>query len=790
MKFLLIAFPALALSLLSCNKVEAENDQLVITASVDEARTSLDGVRILWDDTDAICINGASSSSVSVSSDRRNAQFTLPVISAPYYALYPASAYVSGSYAPASSKYGSLTLPSAQTYVEGSFDPSAALMYGYSASDPEVNFACGVAFLHLTVNSGGHSHAIKRIELSSNGNEDMSGNLEFDPSVPALVCTGTEGKGVVLSSASGIPLGSSVYIAIPARNYASGIKLRLVDVNNHYQDISSSKSFNAAAATVYNTSVTFNPSGTLVGGATGTAASNPTTKILLIGNSHNLDATDLLPIMLRHEGVRNVELTRSFHGGYYLVGYNTYYTKADNAGMSWWSPGQRFWNGTTDLTSSLEEIVSDQKYDIVVLMEYTGNSHAWTWDDAERNAIHGLIEKIRVSSPDAEFVYFQSHCWANHYETLEKYFNNNVEMFETAVNNNSLHVMDPAEGYPFTRFFSTAALIQSLRTSGLNEDEYNGRDMMRGDYVHMDYGLTRFAASLLVWKTLITPLTGIQPEDVTFRFTESYPYSTKFTTPVTEDVMPTILAAVNAAYNDPYHITDLSSYTTAPSHTGTPGSVTLDDTGVDVLPVSFPVTFRTTYRGGHGDQFLWAPLCIWFSTQPEAYATWIPAGNSPSSEVYLRTFAESAASNLCCPSLGNNIWTGDYFEFVIPVRNFKAGTTVRFSAPFYTRQGPCFWALDYCDGGVWKNDSQDIQSWDGTFTRKADFALKYNESPAVTKDVTFQNGLSEGFLRFRLRCVDGSLQAANGSTEERDAPYSGSVFYFKGSSNVTFSIVQ
>ncbi len=790
MKFLRFTALALALSFYACNKVETENSSVIITASVDEARTSLDGAQILWQDSDAICINGSASTSVTVSTDHKTAQFTLPVISAPYYALYPASAYVSGSYAPASSKYGSLTLPSTQTYVEGSFDPSAALMYGYSALSPGVNFTAGVAFLHLTLNPGGHNHAIKRIELSSNGNEDMSGTLKFDPSIPALVCTGTSGKGVVLTSGTGIPLGSSVYIAIPARNYASGIKLRIVDENNHYQDIRSNKAFNAAAATMYNTAVTFNPTGTLVDGSVSTTANSSTTKILFIGNSHNLDATDLLPIMLRHEGVRNVELTRSFHGAYYLVGYNTYYTKADNVGMSWWRPGMRFWNGTTDYTSSLEEIVSDQKYDIVVLMEYTGNSHAWTWDDAERNAIHGLIEKIRVTSPDAEFVYFQSHCWGNHYETLEKYFNNNVEMFEAVVNNNSLHVMDPAEGYPFTKLFSTAALIQSLRTSGLNEDEYHGRDLMRGDYVHMDYGLTRFAASLLIWKTLITPLTGIQPEDVTFRFTESYPYATKFTTPVTEDVMPTIMAAVNAAYADPYHITDLSSYTTPPSHTGTPGSVTLDDTGVDVLPVTFPVTFRTTWRGGHGDQFLWGPLCIWFSTQPEAYATWIPAGNSPSSDVYLRTFAESEASNLCCPSLGTNIWTGDYFEFVIPVRNFKAGTTVRFSAPFYIRQGPCFWTLDYCDGGVWKNDSQDIQSWDGTFTCKADFALKYNDPQVLTKDVTFQNGLSEGFLRFRVRCVDGSIHAANGETKKRTAPVSDCVFYFKGSSNVTFSIVQ
>lgn len=788
MKYFRLAVFALPLFLLSCAKEAAEQQTVIIRASVEDSRTCLDGVNILWTEDDAIVVNGAASTSVTVSPDGKSAQFALPVISEPYYALYPASAYVEGSYRPALAKYGSLFLPEEQNYVSGSFDPAAALMTAYHPTQTSLNFSCAVAFLRFVIESE-HPHAISRIEVSAIDKEDMSGTMVFDPAA-GLLNDGKAGKGVVVRSAEGIAPGSAVYVAIAAKTYASGLRVRIVDVNNHYQDIKSTKSFQAEPGVVYKTSVDFAPTGTLVEGTAESGEDRNTTKILLIGNSHNLDATDLLPIMLRHEGVRNVELTRSFHGGYYLVGYNAYYTKADNAGMSWWTPGQRFWNGTTDYTSSLEEIVSEQKYDIVVLMEYTGNSHAWTWDATERDAIHGLIEKIRRTSPDAEFVYFQSHCWANGYETLLKYFNNNVEMFEAAVNNNSRHVMDPEEGYPFTRFFSTAALIQSLRTSGLNEEVGNGRDMMRGDYVHMDYGLTRFAAALLVWKTLITPLTGIQPEDITFRFTESYPYATKFTTPVTEDVMPTILAAVNAAYADPYHITDLSAYTTKPSHTGIPGSVVLDDTGVDVFPVTFPVTFRTTWRGGHGDQFLWAPLCVWFSTQPEAYATWIPAGNSPSSEVYLRTFAEAEASNLCCPSLGNNIWTGDYFEFVIPVKHFKAGTTVRFSAPFYTRQGPCFWALDYYDGGVWKNDSQDIQSWDGAFTRKADFALKYNESPVLTKDVTFQHAVPSGFLRFRLRCVDGAIQAGNGATVERDAPYSGSVYYFKGSSNVTFSIVK
>lgn len=760
---------AMALLSLSCTK-EVQQYQTIIRATVEESRTALDGVKVLWRPDDVIMVNGQASTSITVSADGRSAQFTLPLVNAPYTAYYPASAVEDGK----------LVLPERQNWVQDSFDPAAALMSGYSATSPDVTFSCRTAFLRIVVNSE-HAHAIRRIELSAVGGENMSGPLD---------AAAAAGKKVVVSGSAGIPLGEAVYAAVAAKTYASGIRMRIVDVEGHYQDIHSAKAFDALAGTVYKTEVNFVPEGTLVeAGTEDTDRRDNVTKILFIGNSHTLDATDLLPLMLRHEGVRNVELTRVFHGGYYLVGYNTYFSKANNASLTWWYPGQRFWNGNTELTYSLENIVRQEKYDIVVLQEYTGNLHAWTWDDAERDAIHGLVDKIRVSSPDAEFVYFQSHCWANGYETLLKYFNNNVEMFEAVVNNNSLHVMDPAEGYPFQRFFSTAAMLQNLRTTALNLP--NGCDLCRGDWVHLDYGMTRVAASLLVWKTLITPLTGIQPEDISFRFTEFYPYVGKYTTPAIDENWPALLAAVNAAVADPYHITDMSSWTTVPDYVDDPGSVCLDDTGVDIRPVSFPLRFHLTGWKGSGEQFLWGPLGVWMADQAQAFAKWVSVSTPVPDKPYKRSIAATSSGTSC--AIGG-VWTGDYFEFVIPVRAFKPGTTLRFSAPVYTRRGPCFWYLDYLDGDTWKHNSSECATWDGAFTHDATFAVGYGTTN-VSTDVTFENGIAEGFLRLRLRCADGTIQAGSTGAVQSDTPYisgsdHGSVFYFLGGTHVSFSIVQ
>ena len=752
------------------------------------SRTALGGLTCTWSDGDAIAVNGKASTDIEILESGKKARFTLPLIDAPYHAIYPVSAYNAGSYAPESGRYGTVTVPETQSYVAGSFDPAAAIMVAASETGSSIDFVHAMSYLRLTVNAGSDNHSIAEISVWANSEEDLSGEFSFDPSSLRLVGNGKSGKRIIVSCGAGAALGDPIVIALPAKTYQTGISMRIKDIKNHYQVIKSAKQFTAEAGKIYDTSIDFKPTGTLIYGQAPGSASGKKTRILFIGNSHTLDATDLLPLMLNHEGVRNVELTRSYHGGYYLVGYNNNYDKANNAALCTWTPGQRFWNGSIDLHHSLKDIAATGPFDIIVLQEYSGGEYAWTWSDTEKNAIHGLIEKLRVTSPDAEFVYFQSHCWSNNHDVIKSKFDgSNVTQFETVVRENSSHVMDPAEGYPFKRMFSTGALLQNLRTTGLNS--VHPDDLCRGDHIHLDYGMPRAAASLLIWKTLITPLTDIAPEDVTFRFTEFYPYPERYTTPFTDDNRAAVLAAVNAAYSDPFHITDLSSYAGAPDYVDNPGSVCLNDKGVDVKPVAFPVRFMLNDWGGTGCQFLWNPLGIWFSAQPQAFAKWVSVSRPVDNLIYNRGFYTSGGYSVTL----NSIWTGDYFEFVIPVKGFKAGTTIRFSAPFYTRQGPCFWYLDYLDGDEWKHNSSECSTWDGAFKHDATFAIGHGNT-AISTDCTFEHGIQEGFLRFRLRCADGSIQATASGAVQRSTPNVASgayscAFYFTGDQSLSFSMI-
>lgn len=501
-------------------------------------------------------------------------------------------------------------------------------------------------------------------------------------------------------------------------------------------------------------------------------------KVLFIGNSLTLDATYLLPSLLNAAGIKNIELTRTFHGAYTLPLYNDNYANNNICSFSTWKPGQARWRGEETRSFSPKAVVEADKYDIVCLQEYTGNSCCWTWTNSEKEHITSLISKIKASqAPNSpEFVFLFSSQFGRGMERLVENFGNDpVKQFEANVETISQILAETG----IKKVISTGALQQNLRTTGLNTD----RDMTRGDQTHLDYGHMRYAASCLIFKSLFTPICGIKPEDIPYSFEEYYPYPTLHTTPVTAENKPVLFAAIQAAYDNPMQITDLSRYTSSPSYKHKPGSVFLDENS-DIEAVSFPVEFPL--GNAVNDAYIqpyWTGYGIWVSrTQPQAYVK-LNFASYPFTNIFpKRSFANNGT--ISSPMV-NGLWTGDWFEFVIPVKALSAGAKIRFSAPFYTRQGPVFWAFEWLDGDTWKDDCTDM-TVDG-FTRKASFALKAG-SNSISRTATFEKAVPEGKLHFRIRCVDGTIQADSATLKavERSLPnhsdseYS-SVFYFYGS---------
>lgn len=229
---------------------------------------------VFWADGDQILVNGETSTNIDIDPDnKKSASFTLPVVDAPYCAVYPASLYVNDSYKTVKedSTVIEITIPSTQTYVENGFDPNAAIMTARGEAGGGLAFKHAMAYLKVAVNGT----TVKSIRVNGNDNEALSGAYTISYSKSGIAFgpkKNEEGKAIGNTSAtiscgeSGVASGTPVFIAIPAREYKNGLTLTIVDAENHYQVVHSMKAFTAGPGKVYPTEIAFNAAGTYLEG--------------------------------------------------------------------------------------------------------------------------------------------------------------------------------------------------------------------------------------------------------------------------------------------------------------------------------------------------------------------------------------------------------------------------------------------------------------------------------------------------------------------------------------------
>ncbi len=155
------------------------------------------------------------------------------------------------------------------------------------------------------------------------------------------------------------------------------------------------------------------------------------------------------------------------------------------------------------------------------------------------------------------------------------------------------------------------------------------------------------------------------------------------------------------------------------------------------------------------------------------------------------------------------IWTDDYFEFVIPVKDFAANTTLCLTMPIYTRGGPVFWEVKYLDGSDWKTTATaDLPAADNSeYKATATWAVKKLYSKGTDNsnqsvNMTFDKAIPAGSIKIQVKCVDGSIVA--GTTKDNDTsatptevtkPQSGISFYFynpgdRNNQKISISVVE
>ena len=215
-----------------------------------------------------------------------------------------------------------------------------------------------------------------------------------------------------------------------------------------------------------------------------------------------------------------------------------------------------------------------------------------------------------------------------------------------------------------------------------------------------------------------------------------------------------------------------------------------------INPVIFPVVFPLGYKtyneeegpvgvfaadadGVYRRQPYWNTIQRWIAEQPGAYAQWHNV-HVIENEVFQTNYQNvNSGGKISSPGICG-IWTGDYFEFVLPVVGFKAGTTLNLNFPTYGRQHPMFWDVEYLDGGEWKCNrtllTSDVPAHDETglypemegklIECEATFmSNRGNNTHSI--DITFDNAIEEGYVKIRL--VSNHAEYQNGGSAASDA---------------------
>ena len=187
-----------------------------------EVKTSLSGpssgkYQTLWSTGDRISINGTLSDALA-SGGTREAEFSVSgSLIAPFKVLYPGT-----------SSSNVVTVPSEQTYVEGTFPIGSAPAYGVatqSGSRYSVKLTSFCGILRFALNG---TATLDRIVLNALGGEKLSGNFTLTTDSNGFTGAFSGGSSSTLTmDLDDLQLTSSdtyVYIPIPAQTYASGLE--------------------------------------------------------------------------------------------------------------------------------------------------------------------------------------------------------------------------------------------------------------------------------------------------------------------------------------------------------------------------------------------------------------------------------------------------------------------------------------------------------------------------------------------------------------------------------------
>ena len=245
-----------------------QGGKTTVTIGLPESRTTLgeleDGKRkVYWTNGDMIVINNVTSAPTQISEKYASvASFTFDeTLTYPYSVFYPAELW---------KNHSTMTLPAEQAYTAGSFAEDSAPMACYAEEGtPTLHHLAAVVRLSVKASAeeGADFHNINRIEFRGNNGEQVSGDFTIDYATTTLTGVSSAEEDKVVKASYRKSLGEGVvdfFVVVPAREYADGFTVRVIDELGHYMDLKSGAVTLAKGEIKAMPEFTFAPTGTLV----------------------------------------------------------------------------------------------------------------------------------------------------------------------------------------------------------------------------------------------------------------------------------------------------------------------------------------------------------------------------------------------------------------------------------------------------------------------------------------------------------------------------------------------
>lgn len=206
-----------------------------------DTKVALEGLAVKWTAGDQIVVNGVTSKPLAAANIKASGgavfEFASLIEGDDYYGVYPASAYVADTWDAANPGEGvRADLKKVQTYTADSFDPGACILIG-KGTDTGISFHHAMTYMKLTFDKN-----VKSVAVMANNGQRVRGQMGVDFTGKSLTnyYPTSDFLKLTLDGGAGITAGDPVIIALPNKNFSSGLNLFVVTDDDQYQVLKTS----------------------------------------------------------------------------------------------------------------------------------------------------------------------------------------------------------------------------------------------------------------------------------------------------------------------------------------------------------------------------------------------------------------------------------------------------------------------------------------------------------------------------------------------------------------------